>query len=87
MADGASANPNNPPPPQQRSTQKKLSAWSDGADSDGDGDGDHGTASSSRSHLVPEFIVALGRKVLGLAELRRLACQCVPDAAGVRPVV
>ncbi|EEC77143.1 hypothetical protein OsI_15582 [Oryza sativa Indica Group] len=29
----------------------------------------------------------LGRKVVDLAELRRLACQGVPDAAGVRPVV
>ncbi|GJN37120.1 hypothetical protein PR202_gb26045 [Eleusine coracana subsp. coracana] len=29
----------------------------------------------------------LERKVVDLAELRRLACQGVPDAAGVRPVV
>ena len=29
----------------------------------------------------------LDRKVVDLAELRRLACQGVPDAAGLRPVV
>lgn len=29
----------------------------------------------------------LDRKVVDLAELRRLACQGVPDATGVRPVV
>jgi hypothetical protein len=31
--------------------------------------------------------VQLERKVVDLAELRRLACQGVPDDAGVRPIV
>ncbi|KAL5213810.1 hypothetical protein ABZP36_002962 [Zizania latifolia] len=64
--------PSTPPPPPDRS--------------DGSG-GDDGAASSSRPHLLAEFTIALGRKVVDLAELRRLACQGVPDAAGVRPVV
>uniref|UniRef100_A0A0E0KPK8 Rab-GAP TBC domain-containing protein n=1 Tax=Oryza punctata TaxID=4537 RepID=A0A0E0KPK8_ORYPU len=58
-----------------------------GGGSDDGSDGDEAAASSSRPHLAPEFTVALGRKVVDLAELRRLACQGVPDAAGVRPVV
>ncbi|KAF2933631.1 uncharacterized protein [Oryza sativa Japonica Group] len=69
-----------PPPPPARS------GGGGGSDDGSDGD-DEGAASSSRPHLVPEFTVALGRKVVDLAELRRLACQGVPDAAGVRPVV
>ncbi|KAG2571532.1 hypothetical protein PVAP13_7KG130200 [Panicum virgatum] len=32
-------------------------------------------------------LLQLDRKVVDLAELRRLACQGVPDAAGLRPVV
>ncbi|KAL6650567.1 hypothetical protein ACP70R_009492 [Stipagrostis hirtigluma subsp. patula] len=66
-----------PPPPAQ----------SDGAGSDNDDGDDAGAAGPSRTHLVADFKAALGRKVLDLAELRRLACQGVPDAAGVRPVV
>ncbi|CAL5017454.1 unnamed protein product [Urochloa decumbens] len=62
----------------------------DGSGSDDDGEGagaGAGAAGPSRAHLVAEFRVAMERKVVDLAELRRLACQGVPDAAGLRPVV
>ncbi|KAG8083204.1 hypothetical protein GUJ93_ZPchr0015g6752 [Zizania palustris] len=71
------ASPPLPPPP----------ARSDVASSDDGSNGDQGAASSLRPHLVAEFTVALGRKVVDLAELRRLACQGVPNGAGVRPIV
>uniref|UniRef100_A0A8R7THZ8 Uncharacterized protein n=1 Tax=Triticum urartu TaxID=4572 RepID=A0A8R7THZ8_TRIUA len=72
-----------PPPPRQPARR-------DGASSDSDSDsggGDEGAATSSRTHLVAEFKAALERKVVDLAELRRLACQGVPDDPAVRPVV
>ncbi|KAL6885829.1 hypothetical protein ACP4OV_010090 [Aristida adscensionis] len=65
-----------PPPPPDQSPRA-------GSDDD---DGGDDAAGPSRTHLVAEFNAALGRKVVDLAELRRLACQGVPDA-GVRPVV
>nr|CAD40692.3 OSJNBa0083D01.9 [Oryza sativa Japonica Group] len=42
--------------------------------------------SGQRKH-VPDWLNSPIWKVVDLAELRRLACQGVPDAAGVRPVV
>ncbi|KAF8697124.1 hypothetical protein HU200_036117 [Digitaria exilis] len=79
------------PPPQP--PRDPLHAPPPNAPRDGDGDGDGsdddgaGAAGPSRAHLVAEFKLALERKVVDLAELRRLACQGVPDAAGLRPVV
>ncbi|KQJ82200.1 TBC1 domain family member 13 [Brachypodium distachyon] len=70
-----------PPAPAQPSRQSGPCSNS-GSDS-----GDEGAATSTRPHLVAEFKAALERKVVDLAELRRLACQGVPDDAGVRPVV
>ncbi|KAK3143025.1 hypothetical protein QOZ80_4BG0356710 [Eleusine coracana subsp. coracana] len=67
-----------PPPPLARN---------EAGDSDEGDDAGEGSPGPSRAHLVAEFKVALERKVVDLAELRRLACQGVPDAAGVRPVV
>ncbi|KAL5214305.1 hypothetical protein ABZP36_003457 [Zizania latifolia] len=45
------------------------------------------TATMDKPHLLAEFTIALGRKVVDLVELRRVVCQGVPDAAGVRPIV
>jgi hypothetical protein len=48
-----------------------------------------GSSLSSIGLFVFLHIAALqlDRKVVDLAELRRLACQGVPDAAGIRPIV
>ncbi|KAL5216316.1 hypothetical protein ABZP36_007717 [Zizania latifolia] len=88
----AASPPTSPPPHQRRDAPASPlphppPARGDDAGSYDGSDGDEGAASSSRPHLVAEFTVALVRKVVDLAELRRLACQGVPDAAGVRPIV
>ncbi|KAG2565592.1 hypothetical protein PVAP13_7NG329000 [Panicum virgatum] len=84
-----------PPPPPPQSPRDPVPTPPPNAPRDGDGSGSDdegegagaGAAGRSRAHLVAEFRVALDRKVVDLAELRRLACQGVPDAAGLRPVV
>ncbi|CAD6261186.1 unnamed protein product [Miscanthus lutarioriparius] len=77
-----------PPQPPRDSTPIPLPHAPHGGDaSDDEDDEGKGAGAPSRAHLVAEFKVALDRKVVDLAELRRLACQGVPDAAGIRPVV
>ncbi|XP_073007485.1 uncharacterized protein [Typha latifolia] len=44
-------------------------------------------AEASLSHLLAEFKIALSKRVVNLGELRRLACQGVPDGAGIRATV
>ncbi|CAN6270510.1 unnamed protein product [Urochloa humidicola] len=78
--------PRDPVPAPPPNAPRDGDGSSSGSDDDGDGAGS-GAAGPSRAHLVAEFKAALERKVVDLAELRRLACQGVPDAAGLRPVV
>ncbi|OAY68869.1 TBC1 domain family member 13 [Ananas comosus] len=42
---------------------------------------------SIQSHLLAEFKLMLSKRVVNLGELRRLACQGVPDGAGIRQTV
>jgi len=76
-----------PQPPRDPTPIPPPNARRDGDASDDEDDEGKGAGAPSRSHLVAEFKVTLDRKVVDLAELRRLACQGVPDAAGIRPIV
>lgn len=42
---------------------------------------------SLQSQLLIEFKLTLSKKVVTLGELRRLACQGIPDDSGIRPTV